>query len=121
MAHGAATEVNSMPSPQTVGIQVIGPYCGPHISGASDDMDMIWLARSYLFDGYAVRINRIPAKRDNRTGRIYVSAMVAKRVQAKVREIEVAMERIQADAHGVLPPMRPTFSVNAAEFLPDAA
>lgn len=110
-----------MSIPKTVDIQVIGPYRGPHISGASDDLDEVRLARSYAFATYEVRINCIPAKRDNTTGRIYVSAAVAKRVQAKVREIEAAMERIRTDAQGVLPPVRPLFTVNASELLPDAA
>ncbi len=106
---------------QTVDIQVIGPYRGPRIAGASDDLDMVWLARSYVFAGYGVRINRIPAKRDKTTGRIYVAAAVAKRVQAKVREIEAAMERIRADTQGASLSIRPNFSVSASEFLPDAA
>ena len=110
-----------MPIPETVDIQVIGPYHGPRIAGASNDLDVIWLARSYLFEDYGVRINDIPAKRDKTTGRIYVSAAVAKRVHAKVREIEAAMERIRADTPGVLSSIRPTFSVSASEFLPDAA
>lgn len=110
-----------MSIPKTVDIQVVGPYRGPRISGASGDMDEVRLTRSYMFDTYTVRINCIPAKRDKRTGRIYVSAAVAKRVQAKVREIEAAMERVRTDAHGVLPSLRPMFTVNAAELLPDAA
>ena len=110
-----------MPVPETVDIQVVGPYRGPRISGASGDMDAVSLSRSYLFDGYAVCINDIPAKRDNRTGRLYVSAAIAKRVHAKVREIEAAMERIGADTPGVSASIRPTFSVSALEFLPDAA
>lgn len=121
MAHGAAAEVNAVPIPETVAIQVVGPYRGPRISGASDDMDEVRFARSYMFDAYEIRINCIPAKRDKRTGRIYVSASVAKRVQAKVREIEAAMERIRTDTQGAPLPTRPTFSISASEFLPDAA
>lgn len=110
-----------MPIPETVDIQVIGPYHGPRIAGASNDLEAVWLARFYSFEDYGVRINRIPAKRDKTTRRIYVSAAVTKRVQAKVREIEAVMERIRAGTHGVPLSIRPTFSVSASEFLPDAA
>ncbi len=121
MADGAATEVNPVPIPETADIQVVGPYRGPRISGASNAVDEMSFSRSYMFDGYGVCINDIPAKRDNSTGRLYISAAVAKRVHAKVREIEAAMERIRADIQGMLPPIRPMFFVSASEFFSDAA
>ncbi len=110
-----------MPIPQTVAIQIVGPYIGTHISGTSDDVDAVWLSRLYRFDDYGVRITDIPAKRDNSTGRLYVSAAIAKRIHAKVREIEAAMERIRADIKGAPFPIRPNFSISASEFLPNAA
>lgn len=110
-----------MPVPKTVDVCVIGPYRGPRISGTSADVVEVRLSRFYTFDTYGLRIDRIPAKRDNHTGRIYVSAPIAKRVQAKVREIEEAMDRIRIDAHEILSSLRPNFSLNATEFLSNAA
>jgi len=110
-----------MPVPETVDVQIVGPYHGPHTSGASDDVVEVCLSRFYTFDDFGVRINCIPAKRDNATGRIYVSAPIAKRVHATVREVEETMERIRTDKSNALLSMRPNFSLNAAEFLSDAA
>lgn len=107
--------------PTTVDIQVVGPYRGPHISGASDNLDEVRFSRLYQFETFGLRITHIPAKRDDATGRMYVSAPIAKRVHAKVREIEEIMKRVRTDAGGALSIIRPNFSVNASEFLSDAA
>jgi hypothetical protein len=113
--------MNALPVPQTVEVKRIGPYHGPRISGASDDMDEVRLSRSYEFETFSIIISGIPAKRDNRTGRLYVSAWVAKRVQDKVAEVSAAIEGLPADASAVLPVIHPKFSVDAADFLTDAA
>jgi hypothetical protein len=113
--------VNALPVPQTIEVKRVGPYRGPRISGASEDVDEVRISRSYGYETYSIIIGGIPAKRDNVTGRLYVSAWIAKQVQDKVVEIHAAVEGLPTEASAVLPAIHPNFSVDAAEFLTEAA
>jgi hypothetical protein len=110
-----------LPVPETIEVKIVGPYSGRRISGVSDDMDEVRISRSYGFETHSIIIRGIPAKRDNSTGRLYVSAWVAKQVQEKVAEVSAAIDGLPAAASAVLPAIHPTFSVDAAAFLTDAA
>jgi hypothetical protein len=84
-------------------------------------MDEVRISRAYGFGAYSIIVSEIPAKRDNVTGSLYVSAWIAKRVQDKVAEISAAVDGLPPSVRGILPAVHPEFSVDATEFLPDAA
>lgn len=110
-----------MQPPETIDIRVIGPYHGPRISGTSESVDAVSIVRLYHFDGYRVRVTHIPAKRDNATGRLYVTAFVAKQVQRKVHEISESIDCARRETGNAASLAHFNFSISAAEFLPNAA
>lgn len=108
-------------APETTEIRLIGPYDGPRISGTSESVDAVIIVRLYHMGAYSVRVTHIPAKRDNATGRLYVTASVAKQIQRKVREIGDAIARAQEIVGDVAIQTHLDFSISAREFLSDTA
>ncbi len=117
----AREEMNEMPIPRTIDIQTVGVYQGLRISGTSDAVDDVLISRYYAFAAFGLVIQHIPAKRDTTSGRIFVSAHIAKRVKAKVQEYDAVVKGLSTAASRALSTIHPDFSVDASDFLRDAA
>ena len=89
-----------MNAPETTITSVIGPYEGRRISGSSKDITHVQIARRYQFEGFEVTIRGIPARRDNVTGALYISARDMKRLNRMVDEIVDAIRRQRTRATG---------------------
>lgn len=75
-----------MTAPQTSVIEIIGPYKGQRISGTSETVVEVRLARLYHFDGLEIEVRGIPARMDQTTGAFYLSARDMKRLDRMVKE-----------------------------------
>ena len=90
--------------PETTVSSVIGPYAGRRISGASEDIAEVRLDRRYQFEGFEITVRGIPARRDNPTGALYISARDMKCLNRMVNELVDAMQRqrTQASGHSII-------------------
>lgn len=88
-----------MNRPETTVTHTIGPYTGRRIAGASADIADVRLARHYRFEGFEVIVQNIPARRDNATDALYISAQDMKRLARMVDELADTVQRRQAQAN----------------------
>ncbi|MCA1668608.1 MAG: hypothetical protein LC793_14670 [Thermomicrobia bacterium] len=84
-----------MNMPETMAIRVIGPHTGRRIAGTSEDVADVYLARRYRFEGFEITVQGIPARRDNATGALYLSARDMKHLTQMVDELADAVRRQQ--------------------------
>jgi hypothetical protein len=102
--------------------QIVGPYTGRRISGASDEVIEVLLAITYAFDGFSISAVDVPARFDQTRGRYYLSGPVALRLNNKVNEIiEEVRRKQQAEPDDARRDIPLTFGLKAPDFLTDAA
>ncbi|MGI8690704.1 MAG: hypothetical protein ACR2M3_19165 [Thermomicrobiales bacterium] len=89
-----------MNMPETTITRVIGPHMGRRIAGTSEDVADVRLARRYRFEGFEITVQGIPARRDNATGALYLSARDMKRLIQMVDELADAVRRQQTQTDG---------------------
>lgn len=89
-----------MNRPETTITRVIGPYTGKRIAGTSDDVADVRLTRCYRFEGFEITVQGIPARKDNLTNALYLSARDMKRLTQVVDELAAAVRRQQTQADG---------------------
>lgn len=118
LGYGKKTEIGEMIAPKTKVAEIFGPYTGQRISGTSGNVVEVRLTRVYEFDGLVVEIRDVPARMDQETEAIYLSARDMKRLDRMLKETVDAFS--QRRRQGSLRSLRHiTFKVELA--LPQAA
>lgn len=96
---------------ETVKKQIVGPYRGKPIAGASGNLVEAIIAVEYRFDECTIRVEGIPARIDCETDREYLHGPDALRLNELVNEMVTAV-RASNRLHRKPPPYQPNFRIN---------
>ena len=88
-----------MAATETIDRRVLGPYEGQRISGTSGNVIEVVLTVEYRFPKCIVRVNGVPARYDQQTGREYVAARDGAAIMRAVRERAEAAKDAGAPSH----------------------
>lgn len=92
-----------------------------NIAGASDDVDLVRIKRTYRFQGATLTIEGLPALRDNQSGEIYMPGSVAVALSDLVRQVQIAAEEQQKRdrREKVLRHFKPFIRLDASNLFPN--
>ncbi|GEM_PF-4904083 len=91
--------------------QIVGPYVGRPISGASGDLVEAIITVEYRFDECTIRVEGIPARIDRETDREYLHGSDALRLNELVNEVVAAVRASNRLRRKPLP-YQPNFRIN---------
>lgn len=100
-----------MVTTETVEKQIVGPYTGKQISGASRNLAEAIITVEYRFDECTIRVEGIPACIDRETDREYLHGPDALRLNELVNEM-VAAVRASNRLRGKPLPYQPNIRIN---------
>ncbi len=99
-----------MVATETVEKQIVGPYAGKQISGASGDLVEAIITVEYRFDECTIRVEGIPVRIDRATDREYLHGPDALRLNELVNGM-VAAIRASNRLRGKPLPYQPNFRI----------